>query len=377
MRVMVAGVSSEHQLVKGVTSFQAIIQRPGDKRAIHDGSLGEVARNMLCNKFMEDESFTGEDAILMVDLDMQHQEDMLERLRSHNLDMVTGHYYRRQLSTMMSVVSTKSDGTWPLIPLTDIPREGLHEIASTGMGNVLIKKKVIAAVALGLPPLAHPFSRRPLPEHSGHYMSLGQDKAFFLMARDKGYKLWLDASIHSKHAVTLWLDHEVYDILSPRDADKQARFFNSLFTIQVEMHGMNPKSVNLRIKTLELQHKKLEKTFEDMPATEATAVDRQRISFDLHRLDWQMQENKNWLEAMEQEGMFGHIKVTPDGDAVPMAPITGGSDEQLRKDIENRHFGESGETEEEIIESRQGAIRGFSEKALKNMDGQNPDYDQD
>ena len=376
MRVMVAGVSSEQQHVKGLTSFQAIIQRRGDTRAIHDGSLGEVARNMLCDKFMQDETFTGEDALLMVDLDMQHPEDMLERLRSHNLDMVTGHYYRRQLKSMMSIISVTEDGTWPHLPLTDIPRKGLHEVVSTGMGCVLIKKKVIAAVAQGLPPLAHPFSRRPLPEHSGHYMNLGQDRAFFLMARDKGYKLWLDADVHCKHAITLWLDHEEYDMLSPQDASNQARIFFGIWLIQVEINGMNPKSVNLRIKTIQLQKDKLEKVFEEMPDTETTAVDRQRISFDLHRMVRKMQENKNWLDAMEQEGMFGHIKVTPDGDAVPIAPVTGGSDEQLRKDIENRHLGEFGETEEEVIAARQGAIRGFSEKALDKMDGQNPDYDQ-
>jgi len=252
MRVFVIGVSTESQYVNGILAFRDLIIGANDIMAVHHGATGLYARKAGCTEFLERKDC---DALFMLDLDMTYPKDALKRLREHDLDMVSGHYYKRQLQPMFSVVDMSPDGTWPYIPLMDVPQSGLHEIASTGMGCVLIKRNVIEAVARKLPPLSHPFDNGPLEWLTGSHFSLGQDKRFFSMARKLGYKLYLDADVRCKHAVTAWIDDDFY--MRNRDEKSQSMIISGLWLDNLGRHGVNDKTIKLRLQSLELEKEQL------------------------------------------------------------------------------------------------------------------------
>lgn len=214
MKIFVAAVSSEQQYVRALDSiFNDLQPHEGDDLGYEAGSPGWIARIELCDAFLEMKKF---DAIFQVDMDMRFPTDTLERLRSHDLDMVTAHYFRRKTDPMMSVIQVMRDNRW--MPLIDIPEGGLHEVACTGMGAVLIKREVVEAVAK-IPGIIHPFMPGPITEL--HPTKIyGQDVRFFFYAQKLGYKLWLDADVEVMHGCTFWMSKYLYDILRPhQDAE--------------------------------------------------------------------------------------------------------------------------------------------------------------
>ena len=210
MRIFLAGVSGSMQHIKSLNSiWNDLLTREGDDFGYLYGKPGWGARIELCDAFLMQPKF---DALFMIDMDMKFKRDALERLRSHDLPMVTGHYFKRQTDPLVSVIQVEKHGD--LVPLMDIPTEGLHPIITSGMGCVLIKREVIEAVAK-IPQIVHPFLPGPIPEVYGWNKHFGQDVRFFLYAKRLGYQLWLDASVECPHACTVWLTKYLYDILRP------------------------------------------------------------------------------------------------------------------------------------------------------------------
>lgn len=292
MNVLIAGVSSETQYVDGILSFRGLIIGPSDEAVVHKGATGLYARKTVCTEFLNQKKF---DAILMLDLDMDYPKNTLARLREHDLDMVTGHYYRRQLGMMASVIDITSDGTWPNIPLLDVPHKGLHEVASTGMGCVLIKRHVIEAVAAELPPLAHPFEGGPLEWLTGDWTYLGTDKRFFAMARKLGYKLWLDAEVKCRHAVIAWIDDTFY--LRNRNRMLQAKLMAGLWVDNLGRHGVNEKTIKLRLQALELEREHLLVEFEAVKG-EKDLEELQPYVLQLNEYDNRMAECRDWITGV-------------------------------------------------------------------------------
>jgi hypothetical protein len=292
MNVFVIGVSSETQYVNGLLSFRDLVIDANDTLAVHHGATGLYARKAGCTEFLEHKEY---DALFLLDLDMTYPRDALKRLREHDLDMVSGHYYKRQLRPMFSVVDVSPDGTWPYIPLLDVPQSGLHEIASTGMGCVLIRRHVIEAVARELPPLSHPFDNGPLEWLTGSNYALGQDKRFFSIARKLGYKLYLDADVKCKHGVTAWIDDEFY--LRNRDRKLQATIYNGLFLDNLGSHGVNDKTIKLRLQALELERETLLMEFESI--REGKELEElQPYILKLNEYDNRMAECTDWLTGV-------------------------------------------------------------------------------
>ena len=252
MRILVAAVSAEQQYVKSLISFHTMRLKKGDLRVAEFGKPGIHARKIVGTRF-EDE--TEYDALLMLDLDMLFPDDMLEKLRSHDLDMVTAHYFRRRTDPMMSIVQVDRGG-WPYIPILDIPTEGLHEVASTGFGAVLIKREVYMAVKDSLPLGMHPFDNGPLEWLTGDYAHFGADVRFFCAARQLGYKLWLDASLECAHGHVVWLTNKLYKKLG--DRDNHHKNWDTLFNISKELNGMDKKTAQIRIEQLEMARKEVD-----------------------------------------------------------------------------------------------------------------------
>src|SRR3990170_4355481 len=125
----------------------------------------------------------------------------MERSDGDALDIVCGHYYKRKTSPMESAILELDEG-WPLLPMFDPPREGLHEIGSGGWGIAFMSRKVIDDVAANMPNGDPLFSAGQVPWASPGE-TLGPDVRFYLIARKLGYKVWLDASVHSAHATPI------------------------------------------------------------------------------------------------------------------------------------------------------------------------------
>lgn len=195
MKVLVGVASHETQHVYSIQSCYAMRRKPQDRFEIRLMPRGDMVRQEYANIILADNSYGDDDALLLLDGDQKHPADMLERLRSHDLDMVCAHYYRRDEGRIQSMCFELDD--WN-IPLNVVPKEGLHEIGTTGFGCVLIKKKVLRDMREITPPRAN---------------MMETDFTFFNRARGLGYRLWLDASLNSDHAVIVWLDHKTAERL--------------------------------------------------------------------------------------------------------------------------------------------------------------------
>ena len=343
MRIFVAGVSSETQYVKSLISFYAMRLQDGDYRTLDAGKPGIHARRNIGSQFEEKTEY---DALLMLDLDMLLPDDMLEKLRAHDLDMVTGHYFRRRTNPMISVVQIERDG-WPYIPLKDVPDDGLHEIASTGLGCVLIKREVYMAVKDTLPLGGHPFSEASLEWLTGESGHFGADIAFFVQARRLGYKLWLDASIECAHGHTVWLTKKLYDQLG--HADKQLETWGKLFQISKEMSGMDKKTAQIRIEQLEMARKKIDAELVEARKAADELDDRLKV------VDGQIAERE--VDLTERD-------LPPGARQVPLPVV--GSEEAKELALKNRTKPpEFAGTEEELRELRRGLYKSEARQSIE------------
>jgi len=270
MQILVAGLTSDRQYVRSLHSFMALELEDGDLKIFPEsGMRGDVARITMCNELLRNEQFG---ALMMCDLDMVLPGDLVTRLRAHDLDIVAAHYFKRGTNPVQSVCAYSPDGTWPFIPLYDIPDSGLHEMAVAGFGAVLIKRHVIEDVKASLPEGTHPFAIGPMPEMTdGEHGNFGSDYYFFTRARRCGHKLWVDFSpdlecLHYYHGL---INREFYRIMKPHQTEEHLYHFQANLKKGVEIHGMNENALENRIKTLELRHKEVGNQLEVLKKTHA------------------------------------------------------------------------------------------------------------
>ena len=303
MRVLVAAVSSQTQYVRSLNSYYELKTRPGDEKLLSRGTRGDAARIELCAEFLKRREF---DAILLLDLDMILPEDLLEKLREHDLDMVSGHYYKRDISPMVSIAMVSPDGTWPYVPLDPVPDSGLVEVITAGFGCVLIKRHVVEAVKRRLPPGGYPFAIGPMPEMTnGDYLSFGADFRFFTRARQAGFRLFVDTSVECLHGTVVWLGRKLYKRL--RNPAKMADHMREFWKINLRVHGMNEKSLELRLKSLELEREALDAEF----AEAKDAAKLQELTILLHKSDALLEELRAWKVPPPTPEQF---PVVPDED---------------------------------------------------------------
>lgn len=326
MNILVAAVSSSRQYVQSLASFYAMKIQGEDLRIIKSGKPGIHSRREVGLLFDSNKEY---DALFMADLDMMFPEDTLERLRAHDLDMVTAHYFRRRMDPMLSVCMVDRGG-WPYVPLRDVPTEGLHEVATTGLGAVLIKREVFEAVRDALPVGGNPFDVGSLHFLTGDHGHFGADVRFFIIAHSLGYKLWLDASIECSHGFTVWLTNDLYKRLEQKDS--HSGIWKELFRQSMEKNGMDAKTAQIRIEQLEMAR---EKTDSDLTKLQQAT---ERLTLKLAVIDGQLAERELDLQQSVKK---------------PSVMPVLGSREAVEEAIENRgktpkQFG-SHETVEEAV----------------------------
>lgn len=301
--MLVAVASHGMQHVGSIRSCYFMHREEQDRFADQFRYRGDVAREAAVKTLLENDYFGDDDAILMLDGDQLHPPNLLDKLRAHDLDMVCAHYYRRTTSPIQSLCYELGDGTWPVQPILFPPRGGLHEISVTGFGCVLVKKKVLRDVQATLPPGSSPVAIGPLPEVVGDHANWGPDFIFFYRARKLGYKLWLDASVESLHAVTLWLGHKSADMLM--DYGVWANACHELLMTRLELHGVSLEAFRQRKRILEARHMELIKKAEAMQAAKnmGEEIDLQQeyeLSVGIIKIEGKMLEMDAWIEWAEK-----------------------------------------------------------------------------
>jgi hypothetical protein len=299
MKVYVAAVSSETQNVGSLITLYDLQKHAGDEMKVEYRTRGDVARESLLEDFRKQPEF---DAYLALDADQRHPANMLEQLRTdmetHNLDMVCAHYYRRETKLIQSLCYEVGDGTYPFLPMLNPPREGLHEIAWTGLGCVLIHRRVIEAVWQTLPEGQTPFAIGTLPGEANDHANWGSDVRFFIMARRLGFKLWLDAGLESLHAVTLWLGHKSANKLV--DYQEWANASHDLWEERIKIHGMNIEALQQRARILEARRTGLFQQAEPLKGDESKIPELQQVTVAIYEMDGRLKELAAWLDVMQK-----------------------------------------------------------------------------
>jgi hypothetical protein len=192
-------------------------RRPGDgPPVILTPTKGYEGRQQHIENFLASDH----DLILMLDLDMQHPPDLLERLRSHGVEFVSGLYMKRTYAPVQHIWFEEDTGfNWPMQPMTRQPESGrLVRLGATGWGSALIHRSVFEGVAPLLK--GEPFvieddmdvwpydleavlrgeeALRPLRGTKADV--IGSDIRFCFFARQAGFTIWGDPDARSGHYI--------------------------------------------------------------------------------------------------------------------------------------------------------------------------------
>jgi glycosyltransferase involved in cell wall biosynthesis len=153
------------------------------------GQSPAAGRNILIRQAKE----KGVDYIFFIDDDVILPPDVVERLLSHDKDIVTGLYLHRPFPHRPILFDRVGEsGRVGYKLLTDDVPEGLIKIKNCGLGCVMIKMSV--------------FDKLKEP-----YITLGQldpenwcdDIKFFNDCRDVGFDIWCDTSVKCGHLVSM------------------------------------------------------------------------------------------------------------------------------------------------------------------------------
>lgn len=313
MRVLIGIATHEYQQVRAIRSCYTMRTESQDQITNQKGFYrGDIAREQFVDTILANDDYGPEDALLLLDGDQVHPDNLLDILRkdmeAHNLDMVCAHYYRRSTNPVQSLCYEIGDGRWPYLPYLHPPTEGLHEIAVTGFGCVLIKKKVFQAIKDTLPYGASPVAIGPLPEVTKDHDNFGADFRFFHIARKLGFKLWLDASIESLHAITMLLGRKSAEKLV--DYNKWADSAHDLLQSRLEMYGVDLEAFKQRKKILEarlegfqekaLEAKKRKEEAETEEESDKYLEEHTRFSLSVYEMIGRVKEMVAWIEWAEK-----------------------------------------------------------------------------
>ncbi len=355
MRVLVGGVTSENGHVGCVETFLNIRVRPGDERKLAWRGRGDASRSDLAVEFLSRKEF---DALFLCDVDMAFKPGVLERLRGHDLEAVSGHYFRRRFNPMVSIATVVEDGKWPYFPLWDIPDDGLLEVTTVGFGCVLIKRHVLEMVQASLPPGTPALALGPLPEMTkGDYSTFGSDYRFWAIARKLGFKVWLDCNIEAEaaHAATVFLTRELYTQVRGWQAEKAASYWKTLYDTCLMENGMDVKSAKARVQELELHLRDAEMKVEKTKADLQDAENRVKV------LCGQLAERRFDLQPIPG----------PEIHKLANVPVFE-SKEAASEAYKNRLNASEGMNAEEVKEGREGIHRKIAQEFVDAVAKDNP-----
>ncbi len=124
------------------------------------------------------------ESLLFLDSDMEWESDLYERLNSVDADIVCALFWQRRVPSYPTICKKvkNADGTDGL--QTIVPDGSVMEVDACGMAATLIRKPVLD------------WAGYPAFQHLGW---LSEDYAFCLKARDAGFRIKCDTSLHVAH----------------------------------------------------------------------------------------------------------------------------------------------------------------------------------
>ena len=157
--------------------------------AMKSGSLIYTSRNSLATMAIQMDA----DYVFWLDSDMVFRPDtlvrMLDTMQKHNLDMLTGLYFRRvppYSPVLFDKLEMRTKTVLDWSEYKSIPDE-LFEVGGCGFGCVLVSTEVLISIQG-----KHGTMFAPMGNN-------GEDIAFCIRARDCGYKIICDPSVICGH----------------------------------------------------------------------------------------------------------------------------------------------------------------------------------
>jgi len=126
------------------------------------------------------------DYLFAVDHDIVFPINTLEKLLSHNQDIVSGLYIQRMQDQHILEIWNENGP----INIQDVNGKGLIPVHACGFGCVLVKKEVMQAI--GYPQFEYHVAL-------DHKNTFSEDHDFCKKAREKGFTVWADTSIKCDH----------------------------------------------------------------------------------------------------------------------------------------------------------------------------------
>lgn len=170
--------------------------------AFQVGSLVYESRNDLAKYAVQSEA----DYVLWLDSDMMFEPELLEKmmatLQEHDLDILTGIYYRRRhpfSPVLMKKLSIAENNFCEYENFNAYPEDGIFEVEGIGFGCVLMKSDVLMDIKATYNDWFSPFGR------------VGEDLSFCWRARQTGHKIYADPSIQLGHCGQQIITKEFYE----------------------------------------------------------------------------------------------------------------------------------------------------------------------
>jgi hypothetical protein len=151
----------------------------------------DTSRNLICQKFLEDPSYTH---LVMIDDDMTFDYDFVSKLLEADVDIVAGLAFKRRSEFTPCVFKLKQEDKqyYPVLP------EVFQEVDIVGTGGIAIKAEV--------------FKKLKFPWFETYYDKDGKhwsvDFDFCIKAKKAGFKIFVEPSAKMGHIG----DSEVVDI---------------------------------------------------------------------------------------------------------------------------------------------------------------------
>lgn len=150
-----------------------------------EGTLVATARQRICEIAIK----TKQDYLFFIDSDMVVQPDVIERLIRDDEDIVSTMFFKRiypYTPCFYTEIELKDDSALLYTPNDWDAQGGLYLCHGTGLAATLIKGKVLRALD----------GERMF---ESEIKDIGEDLAFCLNARAKGFKVWVDTRIEAGH----------------------------------------------------------------------------------------------------------------------------------------------------------------------------------
>lgn len=161
----------------------------------YEGTIVTTAREKIVEMALEEKA----DYLYFVDADMIMHPKVLEYLLDNDEDIVSTMFFKRvypyQPCFYSEIALVNNEAT--LYVPTKWTERGLYECHATGLASTLIKRKVLEAL-----------KDTSMFHHA--IPNLGEDIAFCLNARAKGFKVYVDTRIETGHIGRIVVTEKTY-----------------------------------------------------------------------------------------------------------------------------------------------------------------------